>query len=111
MYSKIILSTSLVMVFLSLVFSYIYTEVFTKLYLTEISNQANLCETQKNSDFKYVKVLDYNRQQKTARIYCLYKDENKNLQLDLIKKEPEQWEIVLSRKLNSDSNLYWPIYY
>ena len=92
-----------------LIFGYVATEINTNLYAKEISNVDELCQTEKNPDLKYIKVLKYEKSAKRAEIYCIYEDSNKNLDLDMSYRDGK-WQAYLTTKLNKDRNFYWPVY-
>ena len=107
-FERLILWFVLTMFSILCVFSYLQTELTTKYYLSEIANWTELCNLSSNSDFKYIKVLEFEKSKGFARIFCLYKDGSKNVELDLNK--IKIWTVIKTTKLNAEGNLYWPIY-
>ncbi len=99
----------IILLFSSLIFAYIRAETATNLYLKEIKNISELCETAENPDFKYAKVINYEKALTKAKVYCIYEDSSKNLELNLILEE-DKGRIYLIKKINKDRNLYWPVY-
>jgi hypothetical protein len=98
-----------IVVFVFLTFGYISTELNTYLYASQITNVDELCSTYQNQDFKYVKVLQYEKSINQAEIYCIYGDSNKNIDIDM-SFEGGKWQPYLTLKLNKNRNFYWPIY-
>ena len=109
-YGKLLLWIIFFFLVLRMVFSYINTEIRTNLYLSQITNINELCQVDKNPDFKYARILRLERAFNDASIYCIYEDYTKNVRLDLNYRR-EKWEVYLTTRLNKDSNLYWPIYF
>jgi hypothetical protein len=100
----------LVLIFVgSSIFSYITAELNTNLYLASIDNVAELCSTESNPDFKYLKIISYEKALRKAKVYCIYKDSDKNLELEL-NYGRSKWQAYLTTKLNKERNFYWPIY-
>ncbi|MEM1312735.1 MAG: hypothetical protein AAGF07_04705 [Patescibacteria group bacterium] len=92
-----------------LIFSYITAELNTRMYADQFDNLDLLCSTDVNEDFKYLKVISYEKAFNRASVYCVYEDSSKNLRLDLNYRESE-WQVYLTTRLNKKRNLYWPIY-
>lgn len=87
-------------------FSYLWSETVTFLY----SKDLNLKEICSQEDFKFGKIIDYQKYKNTASVYCIYTDSSKNIRLDL-NFQNNNWQVIKRILLNSEKGqLYWPIY-
>ncbi|NJK70895.1 MAG: hypothetical protein HC932_01355 [Thermales bacterium] len=104
----LLLLFGLTLLFIFAIFTYILVETRTNLYLDEIRDVQVLCSN-KLSDLKFVKVLDYNRYKKYSKVYCGYfrAEDNRLLELNYT----SEWKIVLDIQVNKEGALYWPIYF
>ena len=91
-------------------FSYIQTEVLTSFYASEFDS-VRFCKSDKNSDFKILKIVNLEKNRNSGRIYCLYGDIKKNSILDLNLDETGFWKVEFGRYPYSNNGFFWPIYY
>ncbi len=92
----------------SINFNWLKVELFTFLYQNNIGLD-DICKKNSQYDFKYSKVIDFENYKNTAVGYCIYKQSKENTKITL-NKNTDRWIIIYSQKLNTDNNLYWPIY-
>lgn len=92
------------------VLSYIQTEILTSSYLSQIQNSQDLCKTDQNADLKFIKLVSFEKSKKNGRIFCIYGDSSKNIQVDVYYNR-DNWYPSFTKKLNRERNFYWPIYY
>jgi len=107
-YINLILILTFFLVTFNLGFSYVETEINTNLSLNEFNNLEELCP-KKDLDFKYAKVVTFEKARRFSRIYCIYEDPSKNVQLDM-NHTGGKWQPYFRQNLNQDRNIYWPIY-
>jgi hypothetical protein len=69
-----------------------------------------ICKVSTNSDFRYIKIVNYERQKNTATLYCLYENTTKNSIVTLYNSN-EGWLVEYTRNYKKDIGFYWPIYY
>lgn len=100
-------------IFMGSIFSYAQVELNTYFFSREITEANSLCKSNlqsgDNTDFKYFKILSYNKGLETASIYCIFSDSGSNSRLDINK--TAQWRVVFSTKINQERNWYWPLYF
>jgi hypothetical protein len=101
--TTIILGLVLILIF----FPYIQTEINDNFYAQQL-NQIKLCKTDKNPDFKQMKLIYLEKFRSSAKVYCLYDNQEKNISMTLYF-SGENWNVEYSRLLSE--GFYWPIYY
>ncbi len=99
----------LVIVFFFLLFSYIQAEWLTSLYLPQISNSTKLCHEVKMSELKYIRVTNFEKYKRQAKIYCVYEQTAINVILDLALVD-NIWRVYSAHEINQPKSLIWPIY-
>lgn len=98
------------LVFSFLVFSFSYSYLWSETVTFLYSKDLNLKEICSQEDFKFGKIIDYQKYKNTASVYCIYTDSSKNIQLDL-NFQNNNWQVIKRILLNSEKGkLYWPIY-
>jgi|LakMenEpi03Aug12_release.lakeMendotaPanAssembly.Ray.scaffolds.fasta_scaffold41602_3 hypothetical protein len=97
-------------IFSLLVFSFSYSYFWSETITFFYSKDLNLKEICPQEDFKFGKIIDYQKYKNTASVYCIYTDSSKNIELDL-NFQNNRWQIIKRVLLNSQKGqLYWPIY-
>jgi hypothetical protein len=91
-------------------FSYLQTELTTSYFIDKIGDWHAFCQEKENPDLKGIKILSYEKYKGQATIYCLYSDNSKNSRL-LLNSVKGEWSVVFQKKLNADSEFYWPVYF
>ena len=91
------------------VWSYIQTEVLS--YTSNIDGN-KICQTE---NLKYFKVTSFDGKTGQAQLLCIRSDQNQSTfhKLNLITSNygrEQDWEIIFTQKIYTDSNLFWPIY-
>lgn len=94
---------------LSLSFSYFWTEALTFVYGKNF-DFTGICSQNSIPDFKFAKILDYQKYKKTSTVNCIYKDPTKNSEVQL-NFQDNKWQPISRTLINSEKGiLYWPIY-
>jgi hypothetical protein len=104
---NIILFFGLIILLIWVVFSYFLVENRTRLHSGKIEDLDQIC-TQENTKARFIKVLEYKRLKKFAKVYCGYNDSSLNRVLVL--NYTIKWEVIFDNKINKDGKISWPIY-
>lgn len=91
----------------SISYGYLNVELLTFVNSKNIPT-STLC-SEPETDFKFSKIIKYEKYKNTARIFCLYKDYRYN-QFLVLNLRNETWTTVSKELANSRFNFYWPIY-
>lgn len=89
--------------------AYVRTEITTYWYKNEFNFFQNYCKPNENPDFKYFKIIQYDKSKGEARIQCIYSDGNKNMQYTL--NFVNTWSVASSVSLVQGGTLPWPLYF
>jgi hypothetical protein len=95
-----------------IIWPYLKTE-FNTYFLQSLINSNEICKgeyLQTIEKLRYSKIVDLDNLRKSALVYCFYENKDKNLMLNLERRQNGQWRVVLSQKLNKDANFYYPFY-
>lgn len=95
-------------------FPYIKTEIYTATYSLNMNPQ-ELCTKdveilQTNTKLNYIKVVELDNDRKTAKIFCIFNNPDQNVSIEIEQNIAGTWKVVISKKLNKDSNIYYPFY-
>ncbi len=88
-------------------FPYVQVEIQTNFNVNEFDS-IKYCKSDKNPDFKKLKIVYLEKYRGNAKIYCLYQNTNKNFSITLYNVD-QKWFIEQTRNLSE--GFYWPIYY
>jgi hypothetical protein len=88
-------------------FPYIQSEIQTNANSYEF-DQVQYCRSDKNPDFKKLKIIYIEKHKSIAKLYCLYNNTNKNYSVNLYYTD-QKWFVEQNRNLSD--GFYWPIYY
>lgn len=93
----------------SILYAYLLVEITTLSHAKKIDLQLYCNPDQNFQNFKYSKILKFQKHRNTAKIVCIFKNpaENQLLELNLVDRK---WTVVSRKFLNVDKSFYWPIY-
>ncbi len=102
----------LILLFTWSIFGYVQVELNTYLFAKNIPTVEKLCKDnslEADAEFRYFKILFYNKGLETSSVYCIFTNSDLNLRLDINKNK--EWRVVFTSQLNKDRSWYWPLYF
>lgn len=90
-------------------FPYLRTEYSTWRHGSKIDVTRYCASFGSESTLNYYKLLSYQVSRGQAEIYCIFKNSQQNVYLQL-EQQGDNWKVIYSRLLNSEGVLYFPFY-
>jgi hypothetical protein len=87
---------------------YLNAEYLTREHGNEIQAMQFCIRSSPNAKLKYYKVVRYEAPRRSAEIYCIYEDSEKNVRI--VAEKRAGWNMLLSDRINTKNGLYWPLY-